>query len=427
MGKYNCIKGKALQRMGKALLSFACVLALFSGCGKAGQAEAQGSDAAGAAQQDTAAEAAKDQPMIDSVKTGGFQENADLDADRATENGEKAEETEDKETGEGGFTEALPAQEENETDTDSLYGEVLDKYIQAVSEKWDMDKLSESGLSYLAGYAYGSFGDGSDPMESIGYYKEDVDGDGVEELFIGKNVNGEFRETIYQVYSIKNGKVTLVIDGGERDRYFLAKDGSFYNDGSSSAFNYVLLHYALKAEDKKLKLLDGVIYDEESGLSGKPYFKAGKGYEETGEMSGIGEDEFNAYFANAEKEYADIVYTPLATLDGGNKGRSGAENGDSGIGKTGNGGQEETKGGDEAGKQGYSNEELCKMALDYYEKKNNYRPGIAQVDSENGDLVTLHLFDDMGDHTATSAWYEIDRRTGRGQDTILGDEVDLVK
>ena len=66
-----------------------------------------------------------------------------------------------------------------------------------------------------------------------------------------------------------------------------------------------------------------------------------------------------------------------------------------------------------------------KDGLDYYEKQNGYRPGICEVDSTNGDLVTLHLYDDEGDHTTTAAWYEIDRKTGKGTDTVTGDAVDL--
>ncbi|MCR5222329.1 MAG: YARHG domain-containing protein [Lachnospiraceae bacterium] len=74
---------------------------------------------------------------------------------------------------------------------------------------------------------------------------------------------------------------------------------------------------------------------------------------------------------------------------------------------------------------GYSNNELCQMALNYYSKHYGYRPGIAEVDSVNGNMVTIHLYDDMGTHTATSAWYEIDRNTGKGTDEIMGGKVDL--
>ena len=80
---------------------------------------------------------------------------------------------------------------------------------------------------------------------------------------------------------------------------------------------------------------------------------------------------------------------------------------------------------DASASSGYTNNELCQMALNYYSRHYGYRPGIAEVDSVNGNMVTLHLYDDMGTHTATSAWYEIDRTTGKGTDEIMGGKVDL--
>ncbi len=75
----------------------------------------------------------------------------------------------------------------------------------------------------------------------------------------------------------------------------------------------------------------------------------------------------------------------------------------------------------------YTNAQLCKMAQDYYERHHNFRPPIAEVDSTDGDNVTIHLYEDMGDHTATSAWYVIDRKTGKGYDDLFGDSIDLTK
>ena len=73
---------------------------------------------------------------------------------------------------------------------------------------------------------------------------------------------------------------------------------------------------------------------------------------------------------------------------------------------------------------GYTNDAICKMCLDYYEKTSGYRPGIAMVDSENGDEIVVHLFDDMGDHTATSEWYYINRKTGKGTN-FFGESVSI--
>ena len=73
---------------------------------------------------------------------------------------------------------------------------------------------------------------------------------------------------------------------------------------------------------------------------------------------------------------------------------------------------------------GYTNEELEMMAAAYYESINGERPPISQVDHEDGDEVTIHLYEDMGDHIATWDWYTVNRSTLKGQDN-LGNEIDL--
>ena len=78
---------------------------------------------------------------------------------------------------------------------------------------------------------------------------------------------------------------------------------------------------------------------------------------------------------------------------------------------------------------GYSDEQLCSMARSYYENTYHYSPQYVTVDREEGEIVTLHLFDfieDQGNmgHTATSDWYYIDRNTGKGV-SFFGETIDL--
>ena len=80
-----------------------------------------------------------------------------------------------------------------------------------------------------------------------------------------------------------------------------------------------------------------------------------------------------------------------------------------------NGGQTQTS---------YSNEELVELAKAYYKAENGEEPPVAEVDSENGDEVTIHLYEDMGDHTATWGWYTVNRTTLQGED-LMGNAIDL--
>ena len=52
----------------------------------------------------------------------------------------------------------------------------------------------------------------------------DIDKDGIEELLLG--ANGEIWDgIIYDIYTMKDGQMIHVLDGWERSRYFLCKDG----------------------------------------------------------------------------------------------------------------------------------------------------------------------------------------------------------
>lgn len=72
----------------------------------------------------------------------------------------------------------------------------------------------------------------------------------------------------------------------------------------------------------------------------------------------------------------------------------------------------------------YSQEQLEKMSLDYYEVKNNYRPGSVSSEMTADGKLAIQLYDNMGDHNSTSAWYTVDMNTAKGTDT-LGNPIDL--
>lgn len=79
----------------------------------------------------------------------------------------------------------------------------------------------------------------------------------------------------------------------------------------------------------------------------------------------------------------------------------------------------------------YTPEELCKMAQEYYNRKNNYYPPVADYEEIEEGRYRLHLYEIVDDgggitHTATSAWYTVDAH-GRGTDDIYGNEIDLTK
>ncbi len=67
---------------------------------------------------------------------------------------------------------------------------------------------------------------------------------------------------------------------------------------------------------------------------------------------------------------------------------------------------------------------LCQLASDYYYYLNGIRPPCVRVDSYDGDIVNIHLYEALADHDATWDWYFVNRVTGETQN-IMGDSFNL--
>ena len=79
---------------------------------------------------------------------------------------------------------------------------------------------------------------------------------------------------------------------------------------------------------------------------------------------------------------------------------------------------------DDYSKVPYSDEQLIEMVKAYRSSNGEYIPSIIEVDSVNGDIVTIHLYDIVDDHTASVDWYDVDRNTGIGTN-LLGEQIDF--
>ena len=75
----------------------------------------------------------------------------------------------------------------------------------------------------------------------------------------------------------------------------------------------------------------------------------------------------------------------------------------------------------------YSNQELAELALTYYKEQNGAQdnPNLTAAAQTNDDgSVSIQVYENLGDHNSTAAWYTVDRLTGAGTDSA-GAEVDL--
>lgn len=75
----------------------------------------------------------------------------------------------------------------------------------------------------------------------------------------------------------------------------------------------------------------------------------------------------------------------------------------------------------------YSNDELCGLAVAYYAQASGAETEsltAGAVTNEDG-TVTVQVYENLGDHNSTAAWYTVDRFTGQGTDVNSGETVDL--
>lgn len=98
--------------------------------------------------------------------------------------------------------------------------------------------------------------------EILGYLIQDIDGNGTDELIFGGNEtgpDGARTGIIYDIYTISDGKLVYVLNGWERNRYYLCNNGMIANEGSSGAAHSSYSYFTF--EGSELHLVESVIYD----------------------------------------------------------------------------------------------------------------------------------------------------------------------
>ena len=141
------------------------------------------------------------------------------------------------------------------------YDAVIDLYQTALQEQWDFELCSNNQISYMIAWL-------TDTPEKLGVHLMDLDGDRQEELLI---VNGN---SIYDMYTMKDGEPVQLFSGGERNHYSLWPDNSIVNNGSGSAFWSVFNRYILR--DGTLILMESVISDYQKNPE-NPWFRSSDG------------------------------------------------------------------------------------------------------------------------------------------------------
>ncbi len=130
------------------------------------------------------------------------------------------------------------------------------------------EEVEDYDFSYII-YWYGAYYGAS---MGLGYLIEDIDGDGTEELIFGEN-SDTWEGVIYDLYTIDDGELVHVFDGGERNRYYLCENGMIANEGSSSAFTGGYAYYVF--EGAELHLAEAVLFNDRESPD-NPWFYSTK-------------------------------------------------------------------------------------------------------------------------------------------------------
>lgn len=102
----------------------------------------------------------------------------------------------------------------------SVYSEQLAQYYRALLERWGTEQFEQQGRSPLgAAYLQG------DPLENVGFFLEDLDGDGSRELVIGAVREAEKAPLIFELWTAGE-EPELILRAEEGERYFFLEGTS---------------------------------------------------------------------------------------------------------------------------------------------------------------------------------------------------------
>lgn len=145
---------------------------------------------------------------------------------------------------------------EEQTPPHDYYQELITSAKECIEGKGD-EESEDYDFSYII-YWYGAY---YGPSLRLGYLIEDIDGDGTDELIFGQNDDPDsaWDGVIYDLYTIADGKLVHVFDGGERSTYHLCDNGMIANEGADGAAMSVYAYYIF--EGAELHLVEAVLYN----------------------------------------------------------------------------------------------------------------------------------------------------------------------
>ena len=147
----------------------------------------------------------------------------------------------------------------------------------------------------------------NDYYQTPGWLLRDLDGDGIPELLLGANWD-EGHTVIFNIYRYGGTRAVRVVNGWNRNRWYLCTDGSLANEGSSSAFESSYSYYRYTSGE--LQHLETLLYLDD-GFGGSPwrYSVTTDQYVNSGDFHFVTEAEATAVMD--KYTYETLTFTPF--------------------------------------------------------------------------------------------------------------------
>ncbi|MBS6397202.1 MAG: hypothetical protein KH452_08640 [Clostridiales bacterium] len=146
---------------------------------------------------------------------------------------------------------------------------------------------------------------------TLGYLIDDIDGNGTDELIFGGNADESdswFDGIIYDIYTISDGELVHVLNGWERNRYFLCENGMIANEGSGSAFESTNSYFTLEGD--VLDLVEAITWTYNGEDETWVYYYMTESEYDTENAEIISEEQADAVIE--KYVYAQIAFIPFA-------------------------------------------------------------------------------------------------------------------
>ncbi len=147
----------------------------------------------------------------------------------------------------------------------------------------------------------------NDYYQTPGWLLRDLDGDGIPELLLGANWD-EGHAVIFNIYRYGGARAVRVVNGWNRNRWYLCAEGSLANECSSSAFESSYSYYRYTSGE--LQHLETLLYlDDGSGGSPWRYSVTTDQYVNSGDFHSATEAEATAVMDKYTHE--TLAFTPF--------------------------------------------------------------------------------------------------------------------